>query len=143
MAISNSGLSQHLSGAHNNDIARKELGRRGENAAIMFLVKHGFSVLEHNYRRKYGEIDIVAEKGGYLHFIEVKSVSRETYNFYTNSHRAIENVSPQKLHKIQKTALLYISEKGFHEKPFQIDVVIVEFVSGFESGLIEMIPNVM
>lgn len=51
-----------------------EIGKNGEKIACLFLVKHGFRVLETNYWTKYGEIDIVAQKDQKLHFIEVKSV---------------------------------------------------------------------
>ena len=51
----------------------------GENIAVRFLVKHNFSILERNYTKKWGEIDIIAEKSSKLYFIEVKSVTRETF----------------------------------------------------------------
>ena len=38
------------------------------------LVKHSFKILDRNYRKKWGEIDIVAKKDNILHFIEVKTI---------------------------------------------------------------------
>ena len=54
-----------------------EIGRLGEDIACRFLKEKGFKVVERNYWKKWGEIDIVAEKEGVLRFIEVKTVTRE------------------------------------------------------------------
>jgi putative endonuclease len=48
------------------------IGEIGENIAVKFLMKHNFQILERNYTKKWGEIDIVGKKLGKLHFIEVK-----------------------------------------------------------------------
>lgn len=58
---------------------KQKIGKLGEDLANMFLVKHGYVILEENYTKKYGEIDLIAKKDGIIHFIEVKSVvSHET-----------------------------------------------------------------
>ena len=59
------------------DAIRKNVGRGGENIACQFLERHGYKVVERNYRRKWGEIDIIATKDGTVRFVEVKAVSRE------------------------------------------------------------------
>ena len=51
-----------------------EIGNIGENLTRAFLMKHGFDVLETNYRGKYGEIDIVAKKDSKIRFVEVKTI---------------------------------------------------------------------
>src|SRR5450830_278847 len=53
----------------------QKTGEIGENIAAKFLVKHGFLILDRNYTKKWGEIDIIAEKANKLYFVEVKSVS--------------------------------------------------------------------
>lgn len=55
----------------------RKVGDLGENMACKFLMKHGFEIVEQNYSKKWGEIDIIARKDKKLHFIEVKSVTRE------------------------------------------------------------------
>ena len=60
----------------------QKIGEIGENMAVKFLVKHGFSILDRNYTKKWGEIDIVAEKNNKLYFVEVKSVSRQTLDIF-------------------------------------------------------------
>ena len=57
----------------------QKTGEIGEELACKFLVKHGFTIFERNYTKKWGEIDIVATKNGVLHFFEVKAgVTRVT-----------------------------------------------------------------
>jgi Holliday junction resolvase-like predicted endonuclease len=54
---------------------KRKTGDLGEDVAVMFLMKQGFSIIERNYLRKWGEIDIIAKKAGKLYFVEVKTVS--------------------------------------------------------------------
>ena len=54
-----------------------KVGKFGEDVACMFLKKHGYRVVERNYLRKWGELDIVAKKAKKLCFVEVKTVSCE------------------------------------------------------------------
>ena len=56
--------------------ARKRVGQIGEDIACQFLERKGFKVLERNYRKPWGEIDIIAEKDGIVRFVEVKAFSR-------------------------------------------------------------------
>src|SRR3989338_4219269 len=104
---------------------RKDVGRGGEDIACQFLARKGYKVIERNYRRKWGEIDIIAEKDGTVRFVEVKAVSRE--NIPVNGSREIdyrpeELVHKSKLRKVARTAALYMEEKR-DEREFQIDVV--------------------
>ena len=60
---------------------KQKIGNLGEDIGCKFLVKRGFSIKDRNYRKKWGEIDIVVEKDAVLHFIEVKTVSRLRQDF--------------------------------------------------------------
>ena len=51
----------------------QKIGERGEEEACLFLMKHGFTVLERNVANKFGEIDIVAKSHGVHYFFEVKA----------------------------------------------------------------------
>ncbi len=107
---------------------RKGVGRLGEEIACEFLTKKGFKVIERNYWKPWGEIDIIAEKGGVIRFVEVKAVSRENFGRQDSisreklDYRPEEQVHPFKLKKIARTAETYMLAK--HDKrEFQIDVV--------------------
>lgn len=53
----------------------QKIGRLGEELAGKFLMKRGYTIVGRNYRRPWGELDIIAEKKGKIHFVEVKSMS--------------------------------------------------------------------
>ena len=56
--------------------ARQRLGKKGEDAACAYLERKGYVICRRNYRCRYGEIDIIAAKGGELSFVEVKTPSK-------------------------------------------------------------------
>ena len=51
----------------------QKTGELGEEAAVVFLMKQGYKILERNIANRYGEIDIVAQKRGTYYFFEVKA----------------------------------------------------------------------
>lgn len=108
-----------------NDSLRKEVGRVGEDVASKFLETKGFKIITRNYRKPWGEIDIIAEKGGIVRFVEVKTVSRESLPDVSremSTYRPEEQVHPAKLKKVCRTAELYMADRK-DDREFQIDVV--------------------
>jgi len=108
-----------------DDRKRKEAGKMGEDIACQFLTRKGFKILDRNYRKPWGEIDIIAEKGDIVRFVEVKAVSRESLPDISremSDYRPEEQVHPSKLAKISRTAELYMAHKE-DSRDFQIDVV--------------------
>ena len=103
---------------------KRKLGNTGEDFCVKHLVKHKFRILNRNYRKKWGEIDIIAEKAGIVRFVEVKAVSRESLPNGSREmdYRPEELVHKSKLRKVARTAALYMEEKR-DEREFQIDVV--------------------
>ena len=82
----------------------KEIGNLGENIACKYLVKNNFLIIDRNYRKKWGEIDIVAIKKGILHFFEVKSINNNrTYKPEYNVH----NIKQRKIKRMIETYLIY------------------------------------
>ena len=103
------------------DKARKKTGQAGEDIACIFLERKGYTIKDRNYRKPWGEIDIIAEKNNTVRFIEVKAItlsglSREI------GHRPEELVDSRKLGKISRTASLYM-ERRRDNREYQIDVV--------------------
>lgn len=107
----------------------QKIGEIGENIACKFLMKHSFSVLDRNYTKKWGEIDIIAEKAGKLYFIEVKSVSRDlsiVSQGTLDQYRPEDNMHPWKLKRLSRTIQTYLlSKKIPDEKEWQVDLLIV------------------
>ena len=108
-----------------NDKDRKEVGRIGESVAALFLERKGFTIIERNYRKPWGEIDLIAEKGGIVRFVEVKTLSRENIADISremSDYRPEEQVHPAKLRKIGRTAEMYMNGRR-DGREYQIDVV--------------------
>ena len=108
----------------------QKIGEIGENIAVRFLMKHGFSVIERNYTKKWGELDIVAEKKDKLYFIEVKSVTRENLSNVTHvtsdEYRPEENMHPWKMKRMSRTIQTYLlSNRKLEDKEWQVDLMIV------------------
>src|SRR3954468_8311226 len=102
----------------------KEVGAIGENVAAEFLRRKGFEIVEKNYRKPWGEIDIIAVKSNIVRFVEVKSVSREpgaNITLENNDHRPEELVHEHKLQKVARTAEMYMNDKS-DSRDYQIDV---------------------
>ena len=116
----------------------QKIGEIGENVAVKFLVKHGFLILDRNYTKKWGEIDIIAQKDNKIYFIEVKSVSRETLNSVlgvpsgtsstkkNDDYRPEDNMHPWKMKRLSRTIQTYlISKKIKDDIEWQVDLLVV------------------
>jgi len=103
----------------------REKGRRGEAAALRFLERQGFKVVEQNVFYRQGEIDLVAESPDHrLVFIEVKSAL---------SHQAGEpalKVDKKKQSRIGRAAEIYLAQKGWTDRPCRFDVLSIRFENG-------------
>lgn len=98
-------------------LKRLLFGRDGESAAVAFLKKKGYRILEQNFRSKVGEIDIIAEQGGTLVFIEVKARAHHEFGHPFNA------LTLAKRKKIIQTAQSFLAKKKISDKPMRFDVV--------------------
>lgn len=85
--------------------SKKETGDIGEKYAAKYLKHHDCRIMEQNYRKPYGEIDIIARDGNYLLFVEVKTRRENTMT------QPYEAVTRSKQQRIIKTAYAYLREK--------------------------------
>lgn len=109
---------------------KQKIGEIGEGVACKFLVKHNFTILDRNYTKKWGEIDIIAKKSNKLYFVEVKSVSRETLNNVIHEtadrYRPEDNMHPWKIKRIARTIQTYLLSKKIPDnKEWQVDLLVV------------------
>lgn len=105
---------------------RQRLASAGEAAAEQALLRQGMRVLERRYRRRFGEIDLIAEQGKRLVFVEVKTRRGAGYG------RPAEAVTPRKRQRIALVALAYLQQRGWLERPCRFDVV--EVLVGSDDG---------
>ncbi len=124
----------------------QKIGEIGEKLAVMFLMKHGFQIIETNYTQKCGEIDIVAKKAKNWHFIEVKSVSRVTLDDVsseTSGFRPEENMHPKKIARFVRTVEYYRLAKDLGEADFQVDLALVYIDPIRRAGKVVLMENVV
>ena len=96
----------------------QSIGKRGEQAAAAYLEQKGFRVLERNFHSPYGEVDIIAENGQYIIFVEVKT--RKSGAMVEGA----EAVDTVKRKKLAQTAQAYLSEHPSGLQP-RFDVILV------------------
>src|SRR5258708_37406369 len=93
-------------------IHKRAKGNIGENAACIFLEKNGFKIVDRNYQKKWGELDIIAQKDKMVHFFEVKSVTTPLADKFFDAHRPEDNVDGWKVKHLRRTIEAYLDEKG-------------------------------
>lgn len=105
----------------------QKIGELGEKIAEKFLMKRNFNILDRNYTKKYGEIDIVAEKEDKVYFIEVKAVTRDLSRENSkDNYRAEDNMHPWKMKRLARTIQAWqLSHKDYDDKDWQIDLMVV------------------
>jgi putative endonuclease len=99
---------------------RQALGRRGEELACRALEARGYHVLHRRYRTRYGELDIVAQHGGVLVFVEVRARGSGRFG------HAAASVTAQKQQRVAAMAESYLGLEGQHDRLCRFDVVAVD-----------------
>lgn len=131
---------------------KQKIGQIGENVAVKHFVKLGFKILDRNYRKKWGEIDIIAKKSNVLHFIEVKSVSYETSSRTENdiadvSYETLhpeENIHYWKRKRLARAIQSYLMEKNVScETDWQVDMIAVFLNLRTKKAKIRLTENIM
>lgn len=130
---------------------RNIVGAIGEDIATVYLKKQGQSIVETNYLKKWGEIDIVSREtinnAEIVHFTEVKTVSYETKDqlctaISHGTYRPEENVHHKKLQRMQRTIESWLMRNG-HYGQWQIDVIVVRIVPREKYATVKYFPNVI
>jgi len=98
---------------------KRAIGDKGEAIAVKYLESHGYRIILRNYHSRYGEIDIIAELGEYIVFVEVKFRKSSLYG------EPSQAVDYRKQEKLKKTALQYIADNELVDKDFRFDIIEV------------------
>ena len=112
---------------------RQALGRRGERLAARFLERAGLRVIARRFRLRCGEIDLIALDRDQVVFVEVKTRRGEGYG------APAESVTPFKQRKMARAALVFLTGRGWHERPCRFDVI--EVVERGKTPEIRHIPD--
>lgn len=110
-------------------------GTKGEQLAVNFLKKKGYTILQRNYRRRNGEIDIVCYDRGTIAFVEVKTRYSDTYGPPELS------VTETKKRQIITVALQYIADKKIEGTSLRFDVVSILYSSDKKYPTITLFRN--
>lgn len=116
-------------------MSKTEYGRKWEKYAAEHLRSLGYKIITQNFYSRYGEIDIIAEEGTELVFVEVKARSSQKFG------APQEAVTPYKIKSIQKTLEYFILKNPKYEKsPIRIDVVAIS--TDYQPPKVEIFKNV-
>ena len=110
--------------SHLADEKTVTIGRLGEAAAVDFLRKNGYTVIERNYRAGHNEIDIIATDKNYIVFVEVKARTYRSEGDMPYGSPA-EAVTYEKQRRTLAAANEYIRTHGSGNKQPRIDVIEV------------------
>jgi putative endonuclease len=109
---------------------------KGENLAVDFLQKKGYQILARNYRKQYGEIDIVATHQKVLVFIEVKTRTSTEFG------SGFEAISIWKIQSLMKTGYLFKKLHPRLPEALRIDAISVQLDKNENIVSIEHMENV-
>lgn len=92
-------------------------GYVGESIAVNYLKQLGYEILEVNYKNKVGEIDIIAQEGKRIIFVEVKARATARFGYPR------EAVDLKKQQKLQMLASIYLKTKKLYNRFIRFDVI--------------------
>ena len=96
-----------------------DFGQWAEDYVAQYLETRAYIILDRNYRKKWGEIDIIVEKEGILIFVEVKANKNDVAGFEPE-----KRVNPEKLKRMNRAIQTYLAAKKYSpDQDWQIDIV--------------------
>ncbi len=112
---------------------RAEAGRRAEALAALHLEEHGLAIVARNFRRRFGELDLIARDGDMLVFVEVRLRRRDDYG------GAAASITAAKRARLTKTAALYLASLS-RCPPCRFDAILF---SSLDPPRLEWMRNVL
>ena len=117
---------------------KQNIGKLGEDIAIKYLENHNYKILDRNYRKPWGEIDIVAQQSDELVFIEVKT-QNQVFEW-----RPEENITFHKKHQLSRIIATYLKTNKIPEdQNWRVDVLAITLDFKTKDAQIEHIQNIM
>lgn len=125
---------------------KQNIGKLGEDIAVKYLENNRFNILERNYRKPWGEIDIIAlekkrlfsKQGKELVFFEVKT--QKNYLEW----RPEENVNEHKKHQLSRIIATYLKEQRVSEsQEWRVDILAIKLNMETKNAEINHIKNII
>ncbi len=129
-------------------ISKNEVGSNGEKVAEVYFKKRGHKILDKNYRKLRGEIDLITLKDNTIHFVEVKTTLHDSLQnpLPINQSFNRENLHDKKIKQVVKISEMYRIDKKIAETiESQIDGLLVDIIyddKDSKSVKVQYIPNV-
>lgn len=106
----------------------RKIGDTGEKIASRHLRNNGYTILDINYLKPWGELDIVATKNNIIHFVEVKTISvkrgeKEDYD-------PLFNINTNKKERLRRIIQTYLKDKSREDADYQVDAIAVYLMGG-------------
>ncbi len=103
---------------------RRQFGNSGEAMAVTYFLDQGFCLVMRNWLCRLGEIDLIVERDGVVHFVEVKTRRSMTYGYPE------ESITPTKRRKLARTIEMYL--RGLPSPPlkYQVDALAITILPG-------------
>ena len=119
---------------------KRAFGDKGEQIAKMFLMKHGFIIVDTNFLKPWGEIDIIARLNGELRFFEVKTA----HVTYETNDRLMpeENIHPDKVRRLLRTIDSYLLENDL-EEDWELGAIIVEIHEADSKAKVRYVESIV
>lgn len=121
---------------YSNKKKPSEIGKKGENLVAEYLKSKGFTVIKRNYKDRYGEVDIIAEDGDNLVFVEVKTRSENAIV------SGLDAIDEKKKRLVKNEAVMFTKRLKTDLEP-RVDVaeVTLSVVDGKEVRKLKYIKN--
>ena len=111
-------------------------GQEGEDLAADFLKKQGYKIIERNFKKPQGDIDIVAMDDNTVVFVEVKTRKTRTFGL------PVEAITPWKVRKLIQSAHVYMMLHPNLPESLRIDIVSIDYAQNPTNPAIELIKNI-
>lgn len=128
-------MASRLSGCYIICVDRRALGRIGEAAAGDLLERRGYRIIARNFRCPLGELDLIAEHGDTIVFVEVKA--RTTADFG----EPFEAITPLKQRRLTRLATYYLKGRNWLRRPARFDAVSVTVAADGSVARIEVLAH--
>jgi putative endonuclease len=112
------------------------VGAQGEALARRFIRKHGYSIVDYNWRFGRGEIDIIAKDGDILVFVEVRLRSKGA------AVCGYESISKHKKDILRRTCLAYLKKCARGAIAYRFDVIDIEYDYEIDGSVVHHYGNV-
>jgi putative endonuclease len=99
---------------------RHRIGAWGEEIASQYLETKGYQILARNWRTQEGEVDLIAQDGDAVVFVEVKTRTSKDFGWPE------ESITAAKRRRLQRSAMVYLSDQDLIDILWRIDVIAID-----------------